>query len=102
MISMGRLNTGEITRDSIVVVIPDQITSVMGDESVILSLNDGMYYGLDGVGTRIWRMLGEPRQVGEICAAIEADYDVTPEACEVAVTDLLRDLLARELVELKE
>lgn len=92
---------GEINLDSCVVVVSDQITSQLGDESVILGLNDGMYYGLDAIGTRIWALLGKPRSVREICEIIQEEYEVLPAACEEAVLALLRDLNTRALVEIR-
>lgn len=90
----------EVTLDSKAVVVADQIASQLGDESVILNLNDGMYYGLDPIGTRIWHLLEQPRDVREICQLLQADYEVEPAECETAVLALVRDLNARGLVEL--
>lgn len=92
----------EIGLDSCVVVSSNQITSQLGDESVMLSLNDGMYYGLDSIGTRIWSLLDSPRLVREICSVIQEEYDVQPVACEQAVLELVRDLNARALVEISQ
>jgi hypothetical protein len=92
----------EIGLDSCVVVSSDQITSQLGDESVMLSLNDGMYYGLDSIGTRIWAMLDRPRSVREICEVLQGEYDVQAAECEQAVLALLRDLNGRDLVEIRQ
>jgi hypothetical protein len=92
----------EISLDSRVVVSSDQITSRLGDESVMLSLNDGMYYGLDSIGTRIWGMLDRPRSVREICQVIQEEYDVEAPACEQAVLALLQDMKVRDLVEIRQ
>jgi hypothetical protein len=91
----------DISLDSSVVMSSDQITSQLGDESVMLNLKDGMYYGLDAIGTRIWGLIDRPRSVREICDLIQGEYDVQPTACEQAVVALLRDLNARDLVEVR-
>jgi hypothetical protein len=70
----------------------------MGDECVILNLNDGVYYGLEGVGNRIWSLLGEPRTVAQLCEAVVEEYDVPVEQCREAVTKLIADLMSRNLV----
>jgi hypothetical protein len=92
----------EISLDSCVVVSSDQITSQLGDESVMLSLSDGMYYGLDPIGTRIWSMLDHPRSVREICEVLQEEYDVQTSECEQSVLALLRDLKGRDLVEIRQ
>lgn len=95
---MDKLLPDEVSIDSHVVVVREQVTSHLGDESVILSLNDGMYYGLNSLGTRIWGLLDRPRPVREICEMIQEGYEVGPAECEQAVLALLRDLIARGLV----
>ena len=38
---------------------PDAAESAVGNETVILHLVNGTYYGLDPVGTRIWGLIKE-------------------------------------------
>jgi hypothetical protein len=90
----------EVSLDSRIVVVSEQIASQLGAESVILNLNDGMYYGLDTIGTRIWQLLEDPRRVREICALIQEDYDVEPTECENSILALVRELHGRGLVEI--
>jgi hypothetical protein len=92
----------EISLDSTIVVVSDQIASQLGEESVILNLNDGMYYGLDPIGTRIWQLLEQPRGVREICALLQDEYDVATAECENEVLSLVRELNGRGLVEIRQ
>ncbi len=39
------------------------------DETVILDMGSGTYYGLDGVGARVWELLEQPKRFAELCAA---------------------------------
>jgi hypothetical protein len=80
------------------VVADTQITSQLGDESVILELKDGVYYGLDAIGTRVWNMLVTPCSIGEIGDSLCQDYDVDADTCRRAIDELVRDLLARGLI----
>jgi len=42
------------------VTIPAQVMArTVGDETVILDLASGTYYGLDPVGARIWQLMSE-------------------------------------------
>ena len=84
--------------DTLYVVSDGQITSQLGDESIILELNEGIYYGLDQIGTRVWELLQAPRSIRQICEAIRQDYDVSTDACIEAVAALVADLEARTLV----
>ena len=51
-------------------------------EKVMMSIDKGEYYGLDATGTEIWALFETPRSVAEICAAMVARYQVSPEDCE--------------------
>src|SRR2546423_14492858 len=50
-------------------------------EMVLLDLRSGMYLGLNGVGTFVWKLIssrGSPVGVGEIAEAVAAEVDVAP------------------------
>ncbi len=57
-------------------------------EAAILSLKDGVYYGLNPVATRIWRLLEEGKRVNEI-----RDFLLNEFASESRVTHDLLELL---------
>ena len=86
------------TRDSRVVVSDDQVSTALGDEAVILGMRDGVYYGLDAVGARVWALVAEPRRVSELVQTITGEFAVSPEQCERDVLALLEELSSRELV----
>ena len=86
------------TLDSYVVHSGDQVSTALGDEAVILGLHDGVYYGLDTVGARVWALLAAPRRVSDLVAAVAAEFDVTTERCERDVLALLEELAAQGLV----
>lgn len=91
-----------ISTDSVVVAVEQQVSSQLGDETVILHLEDGIYYGLDPVGTSIWNLMQEPRRVGEIRDRIVDEYDVEPGRCECDLIALLEDLSERRLIDVSE
>ena len=88
--------------ESTVVVTADHQTSVEVDgESVILDLEEGIYYGLNSTGAQIWEQVQEPTSVEDVAAAITAEYDVDPEQCLEDVIGLLQDLEENGLVEIR-
>ena len=84
---------------STVRVSPNQVSSDLDGESVILDLASGKYYGLDEVGAFIWKLMQTPIQVQALRDALLAEYDVTPEDCAQDVLDLLQQLQTAGLVE---
>ena len=89
----------QISRSSVVVACEGNISCDLAGEAALLDFKSGMYYGLDEIGARIWKLIAEPRSVGEICDAIVAEYDVAAQVCEHDVIALLGELAARGMVE---
>lgn len=84
-----------------VVAARDQVSVEVEGEAVILSLADGVYYGLDPVGARVWTLLEEPRTVAELRDAVVAEWEVEAPAAERDLLALLDALAARGLVEVR-
>ncbi|HEV3050202.1 MAG TPA: PqqD family protein [Longimicrobium sp.] len=84
-----------------VVAARDQVSAQLDGEAVVLSLADGIYYGLDSVGASVWALLEQPRTVAELRDAVVAEYDVDAPTAEADLLQLLRDMAARGLVEVR-
>lgn len=91
----------KLSEKSIVVVSQDQVSCELGGEAAILNLKAGVYYGLNEVGARIWKLIHEPKRVSEIRDAILEEYEVKPDQCDADIMVLLQDLLDNGLIEEK-
>lgn len=69
------------------------------DETVILGLKDGVYYGLNNSGAFIWNLIQEPKTITEIRDAILEEYNVEKDICEQDLMKLLHELLDKGLIE---
>lgn len=90
-----------ISLDSVVAVVPDQVSSDLGDEVVILDLESGQYHGVTDVGVRMWQLVQDPIRVRDIRDRILEEYDVDASRCERDVIEFLGQLLERGLVEIR-
>lgn len=77
---------------------PDAAESAVGDETVILHLTNGTYYGLDAVGTRIWALLKDGIAAPEICRRLAEDYGVELATIEADARVFLSDLEAQGIL----
>jgi hypothetical protein len=69
------------------------------DRSVVMmSVEQGKYYGLEGVGGRIWKLLEEPRTVSELCAALQQEFDVDAEVCRADVVEFVTEMARERLL----
>lgn len=78
------------------------LTTVVDDELVGMSVEQGACYGLNGVGTRIWDMLAEPRSIDSLCDELTREYEVEREQCLAEVTDLLEELRSEGLLAVRD
>jgi hypothetical protein len=83
-----------------IAIRPDVLARNVGDETVILDLASGTYFGLDPVGARVWTLSQRGRSLGEICDTLVAEYDVARERLEADVARLAGELSRAQLVDL--
>ena len=76
----------------------DAVESAVGDETVILHLVNGTYYGLDPVGTQIWRMMRDGVAMAEICRRLAEEYQVDLATIEDDARNFLTDLEAQGIL----
>ncbi|MBK8725027.1 MAG: PqqD family protein [Holophagaceae bacterium] len=62
------------------------------DETVLMSLETGSYYGLEGTARRIWTLLETPRTLAALAEQLAAEYDVTPERCAEEIRPFIEEL----------
>jgi hypothetical protein len=80
--------------------IPPQVMSrLVGDETVLLDLASGFYFGLDGVGKRIWEMLAAGSSLAETASVITAEFEVDEATAQADVIGFANDLVRRGLLE---
>ena len=79
--------------------IPQEVLArQVGEETVMLDLANGAYFGLDPVGARMWQLLTEGKTLAEVRDAIEKEYDVSRDAVERDLLALVADLMAQGLL----
>ena len=79
--------------------IPPQVMSrVVGDETVLLDLASGMYFGVDGVAKRIWESISEGRNLSDTAEVIASEFDVDEARAQADVLEFVSDLARRGLL----
>jgi len=79
--------------------VPPQVMSrLVGDETVLLDLASGIYFGLDGVGKKIWESVGEGLSLGEAAAAIASEFEVEEAQAQADLIQFATDLVERGLL----
>jgi hypothetical protein len=71
-------------------------------EAVLLNQKDGKYYGFDAVGTRMWTILSEQKQLRAAHKILLAEYDVSAEQLEHDLVAFVDEMAAHGLVQVNE
>jgi hypothetical protein len=86
--------------DTIVVRSPEQVSGELDGRVVLLSIENGEYYDINKIGSRIWALLEKPVAVAALMDQLLAEFEVDRETCGRDVRELLEKLLADKLVQI--
>lgn len=67
-------------------------------ETVMMSIDNNEYYGLNIVASRIWELLSEAKTYNELINILIAEYDVTAEQCKNDVVALLTAMYSKKMI----
>ncbi|GIV57112.1 MAG: hypothetical protein KatS3mg042_0025 [Rhodothermaceae bacterium] len=81
---------------------PQVLAQELNGETVLLHTGRGCYYGLDDVGTRMWRALLAHGTVQRACEALLQEYDVSPDVLRHDLGELVARLKEHDLIQLVE
>jgi hypothetical protein len=70
----------------------------LDSEAIILNLETGTYFGLDGVGTQIWQRLERQESIDAVVAALVAEFDVESDRARADVLGLIGQLIHHGLM----
>ncbi len=83
------------------VVAEENISADLAGEVVIVNLNSSVYYGLEGVGYRVWDLIQEPITIEAIRDRLVEEYDVEPERLESDLLTFIEKMEAEGLVAIR-
>ena len=92
---------GQIGPDTLVVRSDEPVAVEVDRTVVMMSLAQGMYYGLEGVGPRIWALLEQPRSPAQLCAQLVTEFEVEAGECLGEICEFLEQLRHAELIRIQ-
>ena len=88
--------------DVTITISPDVIAQEVAGETVLLDLTSEHYFGLDETGTRIWQLIEEHGNLRAVFQQMLAEYDVSDEALEADMLELLEEIAKHGLITVTE
>ena len=71
----------KISDNDILARNPEIISSKIDDEVVMMSVEEGKYFGLDSIGSTIWELLETPQSLKALIPQLLAQFEVSEEQC---------------------
>ncbi|HEO97908.1 MAG: PqqD family protein [Campylobacterales bacterium] len=86
-----------------IVIFADTVFAQEVDgEMVLLDMNSENYFGLDGVGTDIWKAIEEKKVLKEVLETLLEQYDVEEEVLKNDLFTFVKKLQENGLVEVQD
>jgi len=77
---------------------PELISSDVDGEKVMMNVENGEYFGLDSVGSRIWELIEKPTEVDKLIESLLKEFEVDRKECEADTLEFLNQLLEKKLL----
>ena len=91
------LNLGSIVqRDT------DVIAAEAGQDLVMVSIENGAYYGVSDVAREIWEAIERPIKISDLIDDLTATYNVDRSSCEEQTLSFLESLLSEHLLQVRD
>jgi hypothetical protein len=72
--------------------VQDVLSTELDEETVLMSIDAGAYYGLEGPAQSIWDQLESPLTFSELVGRLVAEYHVSAETCAADVEKFLGEM----------
>jgi len=90
-----------LSLSSQVIVSSEYISSETKDGSIVFQIKSGSYFGLNEIGTQIWKLIQETKSIADIRDAIVSEYAVNSEVCLRDIMVILNQLASQKLIEVR-
>ena len=77
---------------------PNLVAAEIDGDLVMMSVEQGEYFGITGVGSRVWELLATPTTVADITRVICTEYAVEETACQADMQTFVEELIQLGLV----
>lgn len=82
-----------LAANSHVIRSPDLIATEMDGDIVMMHVRSGQYFGISGVGPRLWALLEHPMTIEQMTDTIVSEYKVDEQTCRGDILIFVQALL---------
>src|SRR5207302_9935103 len=79
----------------------DVIAAKAGTDIVMVSVANGLYYGVSDIAREIWEAIERPKKISDLIDDLTRTYNVDRSTCEEETLSFLEHLLSEQLLQVK-
>jgi hypothetical protein len=93
-------SSGRIADATVISRSPSVLAAEVGDEIVMMSIEQGHYFGLDDIGSDIWKRIEPPCSFATLIDGLAAEYEADRATIAADVQALLGRMAEQDVVRL--
>ena len=86
-----------LTAETMIARSDTALSTEVDGEAVLIGIETGRYYGLDAIGTAIWKGIEQPCRLDALCARLIEDFEGDPAVIEQETRTFVAQLVERDL-----
>ena len=90
-----------INRKTVVKKIEGIVTAKLDEKAVMMSIENGRYYGMNDIATVIWDNIEKPISIEKLVQLLTDEFDVSDEQCEDETVAFLTKLYNENIIEIQ-
>jgi hypothetical protein len=91
-----------LTLETVVQRNSDVIAAEAGSDLIMVSIENGLYYGVSDVAREIWELIERPQRISDIVEQLMGVYEIDRSSCEEDTLSFLDGLRAEGLLEVRD
>ena len=80
----------------------EMLSTELDQETVLMSIDAGAYYGLAGTARSVWEKLATPLTFSALVDTLVQEYKITPEACAAELQPFLETMEREGLLRVEQ
>ena len=89
-----------INNEDRIILNQELLQSEIDGETIMMSIDNGKYYGLNTVASRIWEIIKDEPLFSEIIEKLTIEYDIEKQQCETETKEFIDKLIENKLIKL--
>ena len=77
---------------------PELVHAEIDNQTMLMSLDNGEYYGMNSVGSAIWQLLEEDTSIGNLIENLTEIYGISSEQCAQEIAPFLKKLQNNKII----